>query len=332
MAKFQINAGIAVENLCLDSTPKTDGTQRRITLRLNGWVNGKPDIRAGNGQYARVVNVIHNAKSQVSTFTVEAVPNQSIKTYLYDANAHGKDGPMMGLTVGRVTNHDGFKHDLIADLLGRSEDPVKLWVYQRILAADNNKTGLQWKDWDKLLADQPLKQITDPNHPNKWNCGAALNQFGVSRFGGDHYRAFSMPYYKPFRPKTTPARVADIQFDEEKLRRGIQKIRELLEKKIAVTVFVAHNDGFTTRDGIIQQSGNTHFVTIFGCDNAGENFLITDPWPGGSKLLYKSGIFGDVESLFMGRLKVFNQGRLIVASPTNNHGSRHNYVLLTGPS
>jgi hypothetical protein len=207
-----------------------------------------------------------------------------------------------------------------------------LWVYQRILAVDNNKTGVEWKDWDKLLAGQPLKQITDPDHPNKWNCGAALNQFGVSRFGGDHYRAAATPYYKPFRSKTTPTRVADIQFDEEKLRKGIAKIRELLARKIAITVFVAHNDGFTAVNGVIQQSGNTHFVTIVGCDAAGQNFLTTDPWPFGSRLLYTSGIFGNVESIFMGQLQVFERGGLILSTPVNSHGSNHNYIVLTGPS
>jgi len=31
---------------------------------------------------------------------------------------------VLRVTVGKVTNHGGFEHDLIADLLGRGEDPI----------------------------------------------------------------------------------------------------------------------------------------------------------------------------------------------------------------
>lgn len=332
MAQFRINSRVAIEEICLDSTPKPNGGQRRITLQLAGWESGSPpDITAGAGTFARVTDASHNAKSKLSTFTIEAVKGAKGVAYIFDRKSPNKDGAMLRLTVGEVTNHDSFKHDLVAELLGRSEDPIKLWVYRRILDAKNNETAVPRKDWDRLLADQPLKQITDPDHPNKWNCGASLNTFGQSYFGKDHYRFVGTQYYKPFKPTpgSTQNKQADIQFDDELLRRGAEKIRDLLQRQIAVTVFVVHHDGFLVKNGVIQQTGHTHFLTIVGCDSAAKKFLVTDPWPGGSRLMYTSGILGTVDTAFMSVLEKF-QGS-VATSAAASRGA-HNYTVLTGPS
>src|SRR5262249_25503328 len=136
------------------------------------------------------------------------------------------DDAVLRVTVGRVTNHSGMAHDLIADL-GRSEDPKILRVYQRVLMARNNNDFVDRKDWDHTprderpgLADQPLKQITEQRLESKWNCGGALDHFGqnfVLNHGG--YTADNVLYYKPLKPQqispTGEALVSDLVFDAD---------------------------------------------------------------------------------------------------------------------
>jgi len=55
-----------------------------------------------------------------------------------------------------------------------------------------------------------------------------------------------------------------------------------------------------------------------------------DPWPGGSKMIYKSGIFGDVSSAFMSLLKNFGVRTGIRTSEETQRGV-HDYRVLSGP-
>lgn len=324
MAKFQTGNHV-LEQICLDSTPKPTGEQRSIALNLTGW-KSQPNIQTGGNNFLRVTAVSHDARHKRSTFRIEAVKNAQGVAYVFDSASN--DDIVLRVTVGKVTNHGGFTHDLLADLLGRSEDPVKLWVYQRILSNDNNIVGNR-DDWDRILKDQPLKQITDPKHPANWNCGAALDRFGVSFFGPAHYAGGTTLYYKPFHPSSRVNMMDDIQFDDKKLAKGVANIRQLLAKKVAVTVFVVHHNGFLVTNGVIKPSGHTHYLTIIGCDADAKKFLVTDPWPGGSRLMYTSGIFGTVDSAFMGILEFTASGN-IIQTPAGQRGV-HDYRVLSGP-
>jgi len=315
---------ITLTDICLDSTPKYGGTMRSITLKLVNWSGDTPNISSGGTVV--VTSQSHNRATRVSTFSIEA------KAYArgvdFVLNSSSEDDSVLKVTVGPVRNHGGFIHDLVADLLGRSEDPVKLWVYTRILAKENNVVG-DWASWDSVLKDQPLKQITDPAHPANWNCGAALNKFGNDFFGARHFTIGDKFYYKPFGPKVSSANKSDIKFDGPVVTKGIKSIKSSLSKGVAVRVFVVHHEPFTVGGGRVKASGNTHYLTIVGCDDAGENFLVTDPWPSGSKLTYTSGIFGDVDSAFMGLLKYSSRWDLIF-TPVGQRGG-HDYWVLTGP-
>jgi hypothetical protein len=94
-------------------------------------------------------------------------------------------------------------------------------------------------------------------------------------------------------------------------------------------VFVVHHDGFSVTGGVIQQTGKTHFLTIIGCDSGGKEFIVTDPWPGGSRLMYTSGILGTVDSAFMGKLH-YDPGANQMFTPAGGRGA-HDYIVLTGP-
>jgi hypothetical protein len=333
MAKFGINSQVDIDEICLDSSPKPDGKQRGITLQLSDWdKNNPPQIGTASNAFVRVTATNNDMAHRRSTFRIEATKDAKGTTYIWDkaaTEARDKD-TVLRVRIGKVTNHGGFQHDLLADLLGRSEDPRKLWVYLRILSPGNNNLTIGRNQWDRLLADQPLKQITDPDHPSRWNCGAALDHFGTSQFGAAHYAGGMTPLYKPFRPKAhTENQMSDIEFIPEKVARAAAKLRTLLENKTAVTIFVVHHNGFSVSGGIIQQTGHTHFLTVIGCDSAAKEFLVTDPWPGGSRLMYTSGILDTVDSAFMGRLK-FDPDANRISTPAGSRGV-HDYLVLTGP-
>src|SRR5262245_54604232 len=224
MQRFK-TGNIVLSELCLDSTPKDGGSMRNIVLKLENWSGATPNIQGGS--FLKVTSQSHNKAARVTTFRIEAVPNATGVGYVY--NEASNDDAVLRVTVGNVKNHGGFEHDLIADLLGRSEEPLKLWVYARILARDNNIVGDR-KAWDTVLKEQPLKQTTDPAHPANWNCGAALNQFGHDFFGAKHYRTGDKFYYKPFNSGKTSANKMDIVFDTPAVTQGVQNIKGNLAK------------------------------------------------------------------------------------------------------
>lgn len=334
-AKFRINAQVPITQMCVDSTPKANGEQRKVKLQFAGWpAKHPPDLGAASESFIRVVDVHHDSHTHVTTFSIEPTKGAKGVAYIYDRNDEKSDASLLRVTVGEVKNHGDFENDLIAELLGRSEHPVKLWAYQRILSRENNNEAISRGDWDKLLADQPLKQITDKKRQKEWNCGGALNAFGAKYFESDHYEFDLTPYYNSFVPKKDPRThlptknmISDLVFERDTISRAATTIRDKLRQKKAVTVFVVHHDGFTVSGGRINQSNLTHYLTIVGCDSAAKNFLVTDPWPTGSRMQYASGIFGNVESLFMGKMERFDT---VITTSAGFRGA-HDYTLLTGP-
>jgi hypothetical protein len=325
MSKF-LTGNIELEEICLDSSPKPDGSQKSISLQLSGWKN-QPDIQTANDNLSivRITTVKHDVIRKQTTFNLEAIPKSKGQDTLLDmANTTYEE---LGITVGIVTNHGNFRYDLLADLLGRSEDPVKLWAYQRILAKENNVVSDRDK-WSEVLKDQPLKQKTE----GTLDCGTACDRFGNRFYGRKHYHVGAQsPYYRPFwKTGMGVGKKDQIDIDADAQKRGVTEITRLLGKGEAVVVFVVHHDGFNVdRSGKILVSGETHWLTIVGCDALSSNFLYTDPWPYGSFLSYNSGIFGDVNSQFMGIL-TFNKDSNQVVTPNGSAGG-FKYLLLSGP-
>ena len=116
-----------------------------------------------------------------------------------------------------------------------------------------------------------------------------------------------------------------------KLQQGVEKIRSLLNNKTPVRVFVSHHYPVTVTGGRVQTSNRTHYLSIIGHGmvDGKPTFLCIDPWPGGSKLTYKSGIFGNVNSVFMGLLEFSNNA---LSTPVSASGQQaHDYLVLAGP-
>jgi hypothetical protein len=329
MSRFQISASLPIEELCIDSARYPAGVQRNgVVLQLAGWENGGTPVEIGtmNTDLIRISIVSEDRSARVTNFRIQPVQSAKGRAGIFARpQGGGPTAAYMAMTIGGVTNQTGrggaYWYDLIATLLGRSEDPVKLFVYQRILSIKNN-TLPDSSQWQKLLADQPLKQNTDMDHPSNWNCGTAASMFGNSFFGKSHFGEATTRLYNP--PKSD--RMADLTFNADVVRSSLNRLNQLLAKGIAVRVFAAHDDGFKIVNGVIQATGKTHFLTIVG-GGPGDEYLTTDPWPGGSRSMYTSGILGNVDCAFMGRLK-FTGDQL--ATHQDDRGV-HNYKVLTGP-
>ena len=61
-------------------------------------------------------------------------------------------------------------------------------------------------------------------------------------------------------------------------------------------------------------------------DNTENEFLVTDQWPGGSKQIYDSGIYPQVDSIFMGAMTYFPDVNSI-KSPAFHRGG-HDYTII----
>ncbi|MEJ1161328.1 hypothetical protein [Prosthecomicrobium sp. N25] len=306
-------------------------------MELFNWRGAEPVIET-DSDVVRISNISHNKQKHVTRFTIQARGMATGVARII--NSASNDPTFLTITVGIVLNHTGMKYDLIAEL-GRSTDLFRLDVYRRILAKQNNQNSEtdskgdqlinDWHNWDRVLKDQPLKQITDPDHPKRWNCGASLNQFGHDYFGDHHFMTEQNYYYTPIKGATINKQA--IPLDKEVADRGRQRIKEKLAKGTAVRVFVGHNDPMAVAGGRIKANGNTHYLTIVGCNEDATLFLVTDPWPYGNIVDYHSGLYGTVECDFMGQLSWDDRwGFLHTDDKTRGrHTGTHNYWVLMGP-
>jgi hypothetical protein len=348
MGHFKIGKNTVINEICLDSTPKQSGGQKRITLFYDGWGRGAhPSLVVGSrklqeDQWAKIVDNTFHAKQSRVQFTIEAVPNASGTTYIWDAG--GTDNDVMSLRVGNVLNHTDMKFDLIAGL-GRSENPFDLWVYRRIFDPANNDLGNKngreavFNDWQDRLANQPLKQNTDPKDQRKWNCGAAIDHFNRVSFGRSHDVWGMRDYIKPMKKNGSGLLIKSIEFLNDDIKAGARRMKNALEKGTATVLFVVHHDKFSTdENGRIRASNLTHYLSVVGCNEAGTEFLALDPWPGGMQLKYRSGIFdsqGGVLSNFMGTLRLglrwgdLDSKGTILATPQPKSGA-HEYFVVRG--
>ena len=163
-------------------------------------------------------------------------------------------GHWVGFQVWKkVKNYKDWPYDLIASLLGKSNDAVRLNVYQRILELNNNNPSIPWEDWDKLMANSPLKQSISTKGKDKYrDCGASANRFGATYFGQKHFISGDNPYYKPLRDAS--ANISDLKFDPAKMNRGLNKICNIICNQTAVNVFATHSDGMTVANGKVQRA------------------------------------------------------------------------------
>lgn len=316
MGRFQMTDGAKLDNICIDNTPRPDGKPKLIRLQYAGL----DDIAFSSRSFIEVVQYAGDKRRKITPFTIEPRSGASGKAYIYGKNGDYDD--MLGVTVGRVTNHDNFTADLFAELLGRSENPKKLKAYQRALDFRNNDIPSDQSTWDGKLADQPLKQITNPDTPNKWNCGGALQQFGNTYFGKISSGEPTLYYNRPKSGSESDIRAA---INTARLRTGVERIRGLLDRKTPVRVFVAHHYPVSVTQGRVAPTGRTHYLTIIGYKQ--DKFLCIDPWPGGMRLDYQSGIFGTCKSAFMGTLRY--DGQTLESPPM--HAGVHDYLVIAGP-
>jgi hypothetical protein len=319
MGGFHMTDGTPLNHLCVDNAPRPDGQQKHINLQY-----GAADNLSSGGQFLDV-EYQRDQKRKLTTFTIEPKLGAKGKAYIY---AEGGDADeLLAVTVGKVTNHANFTVDLFAELLGRSENPKKLRVYERTLDLKNNTIPEDRDSWDGRLADQPLKQITDKHRQRAWNCGGALMHFGAS-FLGKYAGGASVLYYDRLKG----AEEADVRraINRDKVQAGIERIKRLLDNKTAMLVFASHHYPVSLDNGKVKASNHTHYLLIigYGQRDGKQQFLCADPWPGGSRLTYTSGILGNVNCAFMGILEFTGSTLETPASVRANQA--HDYLVLAG--
>jgi hypothetical protein len=326
--EFQTPRGREIPELVIDSAADGSGRGRQVPLRLR-YDRIDKDISINCSPSLKLLDQRNN-RAGLITFTVEVTSTGVVERVSYIIAKYS--GQVLGtmqqldetlrVRIGKVTKHNNFESDLLAQTLGMSSDADLLLAYWRVLAAKNN-VDLPRVDWDQLN-DNPVKQNTGTDH-TKWNCGGALMTFG-QRYAPKHYTSGTTPYYD--RP--APSKLSRVVFNKNTARTGAEKIRRLLSNGNFVQVFVGHHEDVRIENGLIRPSDNTHYLSLFGCSRDGKEFLFFDPWPQGSILNYQSGILGTVRSLFMGRIAYFDdEGK--IRSPMGVEGSHKNYVILEGP-
>ena len=325
--EFQTPRGRTLTELSIDSSPDALGKGRRIKLQCK-YPPGDKNLSLICSDSIKIVSQ-KNKQHGLTEFVIEvaALGMQERIAYViakYDTTTFGvghSTDETLRITLGRVRNHANFESDLLAQMLGMSSDADHLLAYHRVLSARNN-LEIPRDRWEELN-DNPLKQNTGPD-PRKWNCGGALMTFG-SRYAERHYMSGESLYYNT----PSPSKLSKVHFNADKVRAGATKIKQLLKRGNMVQVFVGHNEDLTIAAGVIKPSSNTHYITIFGANQKGDEFIFFDPWPQGSVLTYQSGIMGSVRSMFMGTL-TFLDGEGKIRSPDAVQGN-HKYVVLTGP-
>jgi hypothetical protein len=326
--EFRTPKGTILTDLCIDSSPDAAGKGKKIALRCAYQPATEKNIRLTCSPSVKILNQQDN-KRGVINFTVEVLCVGTEEHISYVIAEF--DGPVIGniyhldetlrLKIGKVKLHSNFESDLFAQMLGKSSDADQLLAYYRVLVAKNNME-LPRVDWEQLN-DNPLKQNTGSD-ARKWNCGGALLTFG-QKFVPHHWLSGGVLYYGT----PSPSKLSQVVFKKETVRAGAERIRNQLAHGNFVQVFVGHHEDLTVKGGVIMPSGNTHFVTFFGASRDGREFIFFDPWPGGSKLTYQSGLMGAVHSIFMGSMSFFEtEGK--IRSADSAEGA-HRYVVLTGP-
>jgi len=327
-------------DFCIDSTPDAAGEGKKVALKYRYQPRKESNISFLTSPSLKIIKEQDNKKGVID-LTIQVMATNVAKRNSYimvrSDGQFGTTDETFRFAVGKVELHEGYESDLLAQTLGQSSDADQIMAYWRVLASRNNVNLYDKKQWD-MLADNPLKQNTGSN-PKLWNCGGALWTF-ANRFMYHHSLAGGTRYYQ------TPAPwfLSKVKFRKEAVRLGAAAIRRQLKNGNVVQVFVGHNEELTIEGGIIQPSSNTHYITLFGASKDGKKFLFFDPWPRGSILNYKSGLLGDVRSIFMGEVEFHEDEGEIRSESESERWSRlrtqnitnpteaggHRYVLLTG--
>ncbi len=222
----------------------------------------------------------------------------------------------LSVRVGVIKNHPGMDVDLLAELLGRSNDAKKNLIYQMILDEDYNKKTPA----DKVKFHPYYQRGLHPNGSPKeqggvLRCGTEMEEFAAKYMNGTPLEYFAVHKLRPDLAGKTVDR-STIQYETPALDRAVNAIKNLLKQRKPVRVVVIDNSEFTyASNGAIQ---NQHFVMIVGF--GGNHFLYIDPWRGGSTLQYQGGIDGNYQSNFMGIFK-YDSGKGISQDPALCGGS-----------
>ncbi len=321
MAKFKIpenNEDISWFHLPLNRTVKLlqwggDATGNKLELALESLLPSVPLTSVGLTVLPDKVparSTLFELKGSLPgiNFGVTASVAGTTVRYSEDLTVEVKNEP---------TNQQGYIVDLLADV-ALTGNALQVHRYSLIILGPSNNTHI-------------LSQKTT----GKLDCGDTACAYGVNSVGylnAPRYkekRIFPKPVHlqnRNYYLKPTSKKMADLRFNVTLVEQGITKIKMLLDEGKPVRVWLIHHDGFAPS---IMPNTLTHYLIIFGY--SATKFLYLDPWPHGSSLLYKGGMYPATTIDFMGELE-FDEDHLEmgIASPSTA-GGLHKYKVLAGP-
>jgi hypothetical protein len=279
MAHFQLTDGtrLFVKG---DSGEEKSAIHKGKQVTLEQW--------GGADASGKVMPALYSTDPAVGVldFKVSGIKQRFVVKSIADGKAtlNGKDAKgadsVWPLTVvaGEFKNHVGMAIDLLAEELGRSADPFKIYSLQRLL--NNN---------DDNLFNQRSSANTD-KFKTRLACGSVCTASGSKLFG-----KVSENYLTYHTLTTKVDSRDDVKYAKGTIDRARVVIKKLLEKGTAVRVGVTYapSTAMIKARQLQPTSSGGHFVLIVGCNAAADQFLYIDPWPGGSKLQYKGGIASD---------------------------------------
>ena len=187
----------------------------------------------------------------------------------------------------KTANHDQYKIVLNPNDTNPDPDDDSMAVNSKIPWNQRNPA---------FVASMQRLGITNP----QLACGAA-----VKLFLQKYMKTFpptGEPWVNPFYQIPPPAskRYSDIKFNEKDVKTGVDYIKKLLMKGIAVRIPLIHtsNKTFSLDRYNRKRIAANHYVGIVGYDG-GNTFLYADPWPGFSGT-YKYAL---QDSKFLGVMK-----------------------------
>ena len=192
--------------------------------------------------------------------------------------------------VRTIQKDTHFEVDLLAQLLGQSDDPKKNLIYQRIFDPDYDSGALV--DFHPYNMGGLKEDGRTPKHQGN-ACGGEIESFFRKYMGGGYYIDNPPPYYALDTKNGDPTA---LKYDAEKLKNGIRQIKAFLRRGKPVRVSII----FTKFHSIPIKP--QHYIGIVGY-GIHDEFLYIDPAQGMSGSTEYNGYLGKHRSSFMGKLK-----------------------------
>lgn len=286
---------------------------RQITLQQSGNTGGSGEMpiieSAPSNNVVSVTNVVKAGNKQ--TFNLAAKQPGQIKLIGKKPGSSINSVAPLTVIVGEFKYHTGMKYDLLAEVLGKSDDAYKLYYLQRLL--NNNEDGSNLfnqrsdfymnkygKKFHKELVCESVCIISGEVLFERVHSGRTDLKWSNL---GPHHRLYTL-LNKPPKSKE------DVQYVAGRVDKARQAIANSLFHNIPVVARCAYDPVKAynaSKNKIDSGKSGGHCLLIVGCNQSQDRFLYIDPFPGLSYSRYAGGIVPIATPCrFLGLLKIEN--------------------------